>query len=97
MDEHGLLFGERRMKERKTCSRLIEIDDDHRMYKAHLRNLTAQGAFFEPDTKIKLTVGQKISLTIPYGTKRSDLTIRAKVARVSDMGIGVRFFSADMF
>ena len=97
MDKHGMIFGERRHHHRKSCSRLVEINDYRSTYKGHMRNLTQSGAFIEPASKIRAKVGQELTVTIPYGLKRKDITIKAKVAWITNDGIGIRFMNADMY
>ena len=97
MVDNGMIFGERRHHHRKTCMRIVEIDDYKSRYKAHMRNLAASGAFIEPTSKIQPVIGQELSLTIPYGLKRKDVTIKAKVARVTIEGLGVQFMNTDLY
>jgi Tfp pilus assembly protein PilZ len=97
MADHGMLFGERRHHPRKSCSRLVDINDYRSLYKGHLRNLTAAGAFIEPTSKISVQIDQELTLTIPYGLKKKTMTVKAKVAWITNQGIGIRFLNADMY
>ncbi len=97
MADHGMIFGERRHHPRKTCFRVVEIDDYRNSCKGHMRNLTPSGAFIEPSSKLSPVIGQELAVTIPYGLKRKDVTIKAKVARITNSGLGVRFIIADMY
>lgn len=97
MDDNSLIFGERRRKERKACSRIIEVDDYQIRYQVHLRNISTEGAYIEPESIIKVSVGQELSLTIPYGLKSEDLTVKAKVAWNNKQGIGVTFINTDVW
>ncbi len=91
MNEPQMPFGERRLHERKACSRIIQIDDLEMIYHGHLRDLALGGAFIEPPVDTSTDVGQKLILTIPFGLKKDRLTLNATVAWVRPQGIGVRF------
>lgn len=87
-------FGERRLFERKTCSRLIVINDHQDSYTGHMRDLAAGGALIEPPNDNDAWVGQELVLTIPFGLKQDHIKIRAKVAWTKHNGIGVRFIKS---
>ena len=87
-------FGERRLFERKSCYRVIFIHDSRYSYSGQLRDLGLGGAFIEPPYEIDMQIGQEILLTIPFGLKKDQLKIKAKVARKQPAGVGVRFIKA---
>ena len=91
MHDPKLPFGERRLHERKTCTRIVRIEAKHASYNGHLRDLAVGGAFIEPPQDNDVRIGQDLMLTIPFGLKKERLTVRAKVAWVKSSGIGVRF------
>ena len=93
MTPSNLPFGERRLYHRKSCSRMIQVDDRNGSYSGHLRDLNVGGAFVEPPNQNETRIGQKLILTIPFGLKKSCLTVQAKVAWTSPKGMGVRFIS----
>ena len=91
MNEPYMPFGERRLHERKPCSRMVQIDDLNTTFHGHLRDLTVGGAFIEPPVGNEVNVGQQLVLTIPFGLKKDRLTLKARVAWVKPLGMGVRF------
>jgi Tfp pilus assembly protein PilZ len=84
-------FGERRLFNRKPCSRVISISDAQNSYSGHLRDLALGGAFIEPSWDRGAGIGQELELTIPFGLKKDHIRIRARVAWIHPNGIGVRF------
>lgn len=90
-----LPFGERRLFERKSCSRMIAISDRRESYSGHLRDLAVGGALIDPPNGSEALVGQELVLTIPFGLKKDHIRIKAKVAWTKPDGIGVRFIKTD--
>ncbi len=72
---------------------MIEVNDSKNSYTGHLRDLAIGGAFIEPADGNESELGQELILTIPFGLKKDNLTIKAKVAWIKPSGIGVRFLS----
>ncbi len=94
MVDKTMPFGERRLFERKTCSRMIMIDDHEDSYSGHLRDLTIGGALIEPTQGNDAQIGQELILTIPFGLKKDHVKIKAKVAWIKPVGMGVRFIKS---
>ena len=84
-------FGERRLFERKPCSRIIVINDHQESYSGLMRDLAAGGALIEPPAGSEARVGQELVLTIPFGLKKDHIKVKAKVAWARHNGMGVRF------
>jgi Tfp pilus assembly protein PilZ len=84
-------FGERRLHERKSCSRMISINDSQGVYTGHMRDLALGGAFIEPSDESESSIGEELILTIPFGLRPDHIQIKAKVAWTQPCGIGVRF------
>jgi Tfp pilus assembly protein PilZ len=88
-----LLFGERRQFLRKSCIRMIGINDYSKLYSGHLRDLALGGAFVEPEERNITEIGQELLLSIPFSLRDGYVTIQAKVAWHNDDGIGVWFLN----
>jgi len=95
MDQFIPPLGERRLFNRKPCSRLINFEDTKHTYSGQVHNLTVGGAYIEPLTETASRVGQELQLTIPFRLKHDHINIKAKVAWTRPNGIGVKFISAD--
>ena len=91
MASFNMPFGERRLHERKSCSRMVGIINSKTSYTAHLRDLAPGGALIELPYDISSQIGEELMMTIPYGLKKQELTVRAEVAWIRPHGIGVRF------
>jgi Tfp pilus assembly protein PilZ len=91
MVDHTMPFGERRQHERKSCTRTVGVVDSKSSYSAHLRDLAPGGALIEPPLEIKTQIGEELIMTIPYGLKKGELTVKAKIAWIQSHGMGVRF------
>lgn len=87
-------FGERRLFERKSCSRMIMIDDHEDSYSGHMRDLAVGGALIEPPQGNETRIGQELMLTIPFGLRNDHIKIKAKVAWIKSIGMGVRFIKS---
>jgi Tfp pilus assembly protein PilZ len=88
---YTMLFGERRLHERKTCTRTVRVIASKGAFAAHLRDLALGGAMIEPPSEIKPKIGEELIMTIPYGLKQDELTLRARIAWIQRHGIGVQF------
>lgn len=95
MVDQAMPFGERRLHERKSCSRTVGVVDSKSSYSAHLRDLAPGGAMIEPPLEIKSQIGEELIMTIPYGLKKDELTVKAKIAWIRPHGMGVRFVTKD--
>ncbi len=87
-------FGEKRLFQRRSCSRMVSIDDFQSSYGGHMHDLTVDGAFIEPSLGNGAQIGQELILTIPFAKKHDHLRIRARVAWTRINGIGVRFIKS---
>lgn len=94
MVDQMMPFGERRLFERKSCSRMIVVNNHEESYTGHMRDLAAGGAMIEPPYGNEARVGQELVLTIPFGLKKDHVRIKAKVAWARHSGIGVRFIKS---
>lgn len=86
-----LIFGERRLYDRKACAFSVSIAADNGQYRALLRNLSAGGALIEAPSGQRQRVGQEVVLTIPFQKKRGNVVIKGKVARVKHNGVAISF------
>jgi Tfp pilus assembly protein PilZ len=93
MVSSSMPFGERRLHDRKSCSRMVGIIGSRTSYTAHLRDLTPGGALIEPPLDVSSQIGEKLMMTIPYGLKEQELTVKAEVAWIRPHGMGVRFLN----
>lgn len=93
MNQNVWEFGERRLHDRKTCSRMIGIDDGGYHYSGIMRDLAKGGAFIELQENHETRIGRKLHVIIPFGLQEGHLTLRVKVARIRPEGIGVRFIT----
>ena len=94
MNPIDLPFGERRLNLRKSCSRVIQVNDSTGSYTGYLKDLAAGGAFIEPQGAKPANIGKALYLNIPFGLKKGFLTVKAKVAWTRSDGMGVRFVSS---
>jgi Tfp pilus assembly protein PilZ len=94
MVDQMMPFGERRLFERKSCSRMVMINDLQDSYSGHMRDLAIGGALIEPPNGNDARIGQELVLTIPFGLKKDHIRIKARVAWVKPIGIGVRFIKS---
>jgi hypothetical protein len=95
MVDHAMPFGERRLHGRKSCSRTVGVVALKSSYKAHLRDLAPGGAMIEPPLEIKSRIGEELIMTIPYGLKKDELTVKGKITWIRPNGIGVQFVTKD--
>ncbi len=95
MVDSTMPFGERRLHERKSCSRMVGVIDSRSSYTAHLRDLAPGGAMIEPPLEIRSQIGDELLMTIPYGLKKNELTVKARITWIRPHGMGVRFLNKD--
>jgi Tfp pilus assembly protein PilZ len=91
-----LQFGERRQFLRKSCIRMIGINDYSKLYSGYLRDLGLGGAFVEPKDRNITKIGQELLLSIPFSLKEGHVNIQAKIAWQNGDGIGVWFLNPNI-
>ena len=87
----ALIFGERRLHERKDCYFYVDVNDYHNTFTGHLRNLSLGGALMDTPNHRPPEVGQDIILTIPFRRRPDCLVIKGRISRVRPDGVGIRF------
>lgn len=86
-----MVFGERRLHQRKQCTFAIDIDDYRSVYQAHLRDLSLGGALIKIPSNFKVRIGKELMLTIPFRNRGGVVTIKGKVAETRDENMVVEF------
>lgn len=86
-----LPFGERRGHQRKSCMLTVDLNDFHRPFSGHMRNIGLGGAFVETDHQYLPTIGQEFFITIPYQLKAGKITVKGRVTRIRSNGLGISF------
>jgi Tfp pilus assembly protein PilZ len=86
-----MMFGERRLHERKSCTFAVDINDHIRIYSCHLRDLSRGGALVEYPPHFEPNVGQELLLTIPYRKKPGAVIVKGRVVRARFGRIAVAF------
>lgn len=92
---NAMVFGERRLYERKTCFFAVGVDDDLRSFTAHIHNLSLGGVFLELEDDVKPRLGQTFMMTIPFRRQKRYLKIKGQIVRVKGTGMGVRFIKSE--
>ncbi|MBT8338900.1 MAG: PilZ domain-containing protein [Desulfatitalea sp.] len=89
--KNQLVFGERRLHQRKECTFAVKIDDTVKVYQGHLRNLSLSGALIKPPTQFKARIGKELYLTIPFRNRGGDITIKGQIIYHRHNGMVVVF------
>jgi Tfp pilus assembly protein PilZ len=90
----ALVFGERRNHLRKTCTLTVELNDLHKPFRGHMRNIGLGGAFVETDPRYTPRIGQEFYITIPFQLKPHKITLKGRITRVRWDGLGISFIKA---
>lgn len=88
---NALIFGERRLHVRKDCYFYVDVNDYHKTFTGHLRNLSLGGALMDPPLHRMPKVGQDLILTIPFRRRPDCLVIKGRISRVQSDGVGIQF------
>ncbi len=78
---------------RKSYSSTISFTARDRTYKGASKDLSSGGMFIE--TNESFSVGEIITLTIPFSDKKRDIKVPAEIMRITDKGIGVKFLKKE--
>ena len=76
-----MMFGERRLHERKTCTFAVDLNDYVKIYSCHLRDLSLGGALVEYPSTFKPKLGQELLLTIPFRQKIGHVMVKGEIIR----------------
>lgn len=90
-----MMFGERRLHERKSCAFAVDINDYDRIYSCSLRNLSLGGAQVECPPTFKPKLGQELLLSIPYRQKMGYVMVKGKIVRFRYGRLAVAFQKSD--
>ena len=74
---------------RKLYSSTVSFSVRDRSYKGISKDISSGGMFIE--TNESFSVGEIISLTIPFADKKRNIKVPAEIMRITDEGIGVKF------
>lgn len=86
-----MMFGERRLYARKSCTFAIDLDDYNRIYSCHLRDLSLGGALVECPSHFTPDVGQELLLTIPYRKRSGVVVVKGHVVRARSGRAAIAF------
>ncbi len=80
---------ERRMNNRKRCSRSTELLVNNRPYRGSMTNISIEGVFIEIEQHFR--VGQKVTIRFNSSRDNRPITMRGEIVRNTQRGVGVRF------
>jgi PilZ domain len=89
--DQKMIFGERRLHARKSCSFAIEIHDYRRSYDVLLWNLSLGGALVECPRGFRPRPEQELLLNIAFRRKVGLVSVKGKIVRVKFDGLGIAF------
>lgn len=87
----GMIFGERRLHDRKSCAFAIDIFDYRKNHSAFLRNLSLGGAWVERPPGFKPKLEQELLLIIAFRCRPGIVSVTGKVVRTGFDGLGIAF------
>ncbi len=78
---------------RKTYSSTINFTLGGRSYQGDSKDISSGGMFIE--TNESFSIGEIITLSIPFSDKNRNIKVPAEIMRVTDYGIGVKFIKKE--
>lgn len=81
MGKNKMIFGERRLYERKTCLFTVDLNDHKKSYACNLRDLSLGGALLEYPSHFKPVLGKELFLNISYRNRPGKVMIKGHVIR----------------
>ena len=78
---------------RKSYSSIVSFTAKDRTYKGASKDLSSGGMFIE--TNESFSVGEIITVTIPFADKKRNIKVPAEIMRIIDEGIGVKFIKKE--
>jgi Tfp pilus assembly protein PilZ len=86
------VFEGKRKHTRKPLLTVVDYATEGQVYRDFIQNISADGVFIE--TAVSTYIGQELSLTFAFPTRRKHIKLTGEVVRISPQGIGVRFKAA---
>lgn len=74
---------------RKSYASMVSFSVRDRSYKGTSKDISSGGMFIE--TNGSFSVGEVVTLTIPFADKKKNIIVPAEIMRTTDEGIGVKF------
>ena len=81
-----------RKHDRRNYNADVVFSIDYNNYFGEIKDISLGGAFISFDTMPAVNPDDEVSLTIPYASQNKDITLKGRVARYAENGIGVEFF-----
>ncbi len=78
---------------RKSYSSMVSFTAKDRTYKGASKDLSSGGMFIK--TNESFSLGEIITLTIPFSDKQKNIKVPAEIMRITDDGIGVKFLKKE--
>ena len=80
---------ERRRHTRKSFITVVDFASQGRFYREFIKDISGSGLYIQ--TTRPFSVGQDVVLTFPFPDSQKHVKITARIARVTDEGIGLQF------
>jgi hypothetical protein len=65
---------------------------NYNTYFGEIKDISLSGAFISLDNMPLVENDDEVHLTIPYAFQKKDLTLRGRVTRYAENGVGIEFF-----
>jgi len=92
-----MMFGERRLYERKSCMFGVDVNDYIKSYPCHLRDLSLGGALLEATSRFRPELGQKLLVTIAFRGRPGTVVLKGQVVRCQSGCMAIEFEKSHSF
>lgn len=81
----------RRTNERKTYTAPVVFSHQERAYSGHIKNVSLGGAFIISGNVNHFSIGDRITVSIPFTSGGSHVKRNGRVKWINDEGFGIEF------
>lgn len=89
---NGFDINRKRKHSRRSYDADVVFSINYNSYFGEMTDISLSGAFISFDTMPAVEPDDEVQLTIPYAFQKKDITLKGRVARYAENGIGVEFF-----
>ena len=82
----------KRQHKRRNYDADVMFSINYNTYFGEIKDISLSGAFISLDNMPFVEDDDEVHLTIPYAFQKKDITLRGRVTRYAENGVGIEFF-----
>ena len=85
-------LGFKRFHERKIYTKEVVFSHKNKAYSGQIKNISLGGAFIAANSVNQFSIGETITLSIPFSTGKKHVKRKGRIQWMNDEGFAIEFF-----